>query len=195
MNDYVLYQPSRCCGKSFSALEELTKQLEQGKKVVFMTKQGAELIDELKNYEFGTQTDDMTLDCIRYGLQGILGRDKSIAKKEYGVYSDFDIDMHAKTFTCYTEVIIHPSGKVEYAVPSHQQKLCKLLMNKYNVTYDDVMYKLCPRDRWIDIEDWLLEKTGCVCVWYDGFKGKPNRIQKKILNNFIEKGIMRGEKL
>lgn len=41
--------------------------------------------------------------------------------------SKFDVDEHIKNYPFYTEVIIFPDGHVEYAIPSHQEKLCQVL--------------------------------------------------------------------
>jgi len=111
----------------------------------------------------------------------------------YSVYSDFDIQKHMSTFINYLEVIVHPSGKVEYAVPSHQEKLVNIMMQKHKCSHDDVFYKLCPKEKWVDFGDWLMEETGCLMVWSQGYMGKPNHIQRKVLDNFIYNGIMNSE--
>ena len=61
--------------------------------------------------------------------------------KEYDLYSDFDLAKHIKAYPFYTEVIIHYNGKVEYAVPSHQEKLIQIGMQKYKCSREEFIEK------------------------------------------------------
>lgn len=108
----------------------------------------------------------------------------------YDLYCEFDLDKHVKAYPYYTEVIILPSGRVEYAVPSHQEKLIQLLMEKWNCSRNDVANK-CPRNMWCDYLEWLLRESKCVAVWYDHFVGTPNRFQRIVLDRFVKAGAMR----
>ena len=111
--------------------------------------------------------------------------------REYNLYSDFDLDKHIKAYPCYTEVIIHYNGKVEYAVPSHQEKLIKLGMQKYKCSREEFIEK-CPREMWGDYLTWLMNETKCICVWYDGYMGRNlSKFQKAKLQKFIDKGAMK----
>ena len=47
------------------------------------------------------------------------------------LHSPFDIKVHKQTFINYLEVVISPEGIVEYAVPSHVEKLLQIFMSKY----------------------------------------------------------------
>lgn len=38
---------------------------------------------------------------------------------KYDLHCDFDILKHKEAYTNYLEVIILPTGRIEYAVPSH----------------------------------------------------------------------------
>lgn len=68
----------------------------------------------------------------------------------YDVYSEFDIEKHAKTFINYLEVIITPDGKAHYAVPSHLQYLINMLCEKYHCT-NEQLQKLIPQEYRFDI--------------------------------------------
>lgn len=50
------------------------------------------------------------------------------------LHSPFDIKVHKQTFINYLEVVISPEGVVEYAVPSHVEKLLQIFMSKYSFT-------------------------------------------------------------
>jgi len=102
----------------------------------------------------------------------------------YSVYSEFDIEKHIATYTNYFEVIMMPSGKIEYAVPSHQEKLIGVLMSKWNCTRDEAANR-CPRSMWFDFMTWLLQESGCVALWSDGYTGNPNHIQQAVIDKLI----------
>lgn len=55
-------------------------------------------------------------------------------QEEYNVYSKFDIQSHKKTYINYLEVLILEDGAVEYAVPSHQEKVLEIACKKLNKT-------------------------------------------------------------
>lgn len=106
-------------------------------------------------------------------------------------YSEFDLSKHVETYTNYLEVIVHPSGKVEYAIPSHQEKLLSILCKKLSMCREDV-YQSVPPAWYCDMLDWLCMKTGCIAVWTCGtVAGIPNRFQRHQLNEFVRKGAMR----
>ena len=42
------------------------------------------------------------------------------------LHSPFDVKVHKATFVNYLEVVILEDGTVEYAVPSHQEKMIRL---------------------------------------------------------------------
>ena len=82
----------------------------------------------------------------------------------YDVYSKFDIEQHKKHFTNYLEVIILPDGTVEYAVPSHQEKLIAICQKQLRVSRDQLMY-MCPEEYYADFMVWLCNVSHCVAVW------------------------------
>lgn len=85
------------------------------------------------------------------------------------------IDFHNSHYICYCEVIIHPDGRVEYCIPSHQFTLIRTsklsreeLENKISI-FDDCLIKLC------DI-------TNCISVWYD-FYVIPANVTENQMNS------------
>lgn len=48
----------------------------------------------------------------------------------YDIYCAFDLEKHKQTYVQYLEVVILEDGTVEYAVPSHQEKLIALACMK-----------------------------------------------------------------
>ena len=55
----------------------------------------------------------------------------------YDLHSPFDLQQHKNTFINYLEVVIRPSGLVEYAVPSHQEKLLRIWAVDQGLVADD----------------------------------------------------------
>lgn len=90
----------------------------------------------------------------------------------------------------YCEIIILPNGNVSYAVPSHIERMLKLL----NFTITDAI-EVIPEDE-TPIK-WLMKETGSIPVWYDGVKVPPVvtkeqaiSLSKLINANMIKIGIM-----
>ena len=106
----------------------------------------------------------------------------------------FDIATHKRTFIHYLEVIITEEGDVEYAVPSHQEKLIKIAMTKLGVTRYK-LYDMCPPEYRFDVLKWLCEITGCLSVWNDFYIGKPNDIQYWVLRTLKYHGLYEGKTL
>lgn len=111
---------------------------------------------------------------------------------KYDTRYDFDIQKHKETYINYLEVIILPTGKVEYAVPSHQEKLIRIGMNKHKCSRDTYM-KMCPEEYYFDYMTWLCKDTGCIAVWNDRFYGNPNRFQMKKLQELKNSGLYRSD--
>lgn len=84
----------------------------------------------------------------------------------YDLYSEFDMEMHSKTFVRYLEVVIDPDGKVMYAVPSHQEKCIALACGKLGVTRNELK-AMCPREFYFDFLKWLCKVSGAIAVWND----------------------------
>ena len=85
---------------------------------------------------------------------------------KYDVYSEFDLEKHKATYTNYLEVLIDESGKVMYAVPSHQEKAIQIACEKLEINREELK-QMCPRKYWCDFMKWLCLITGVVAVWND----------------------------
>jgi len=99
--------------------------------------------------------------------------------------------MDAETFAtthdriCYCEALIKPNGMVTYAVPSHQQALLRLYMEKYNLTEDDVWNELNVEDSPNEI---MAEDLNIVQVWYDFYVPTQNMTPEQVSSiNILKK--------
>lgn len=113
--------------------------------------------------------------------------------EKYGIYSEFDIDMHRKTFVNYLEVIIDPDGKVMYAVPSHQEKAIAFACSKLGVTRAQIE-GMCPPEFYCDFIRWLCIVSGVIAVW-NGFciYDKPTVKQIGTIRQLKMAGLYKGE--
>lgn len=84
----------------------------------------------------------------------------------YDLNSKFDIEQHKKYYVNYLEVVIFPDGHIEYAVPSHQEKLIAICKEKLKVTRDE-LNDMCPKEYYCDFITWLCTMSECVSVWND----------------------------
>ena len=100
-------------------------------------------------------------------------------------YSGFDINEHNKKYKYYCEVVILSNGKIEYAVPSHQEKCMQVAIKKTGKSRD-LIESECPLEMYADYLTYLENISGCVCVWYDFYIGKPNCFQRVALQRLIE---------
>lgn len=82
----------------------------------------------------------------------------------YDLYSPFDIEQHKQNFVDYLEVVVFPDGHIEYAVPSHQEKLIAVCMKELGLTRDE-LNKRCPKEYYFDFMTWLCNVSHCVSVW------------------------------
>lgn len=83
----------------------------------------------------------------------------------YNLHCEFDVNMHRLKFPYYTEVIIKSDGKIEYAVPSHQEKLISLCMEQLKVSRSELS-DMCPKEYYADFGQWLCNISNAVSVWY-----------------------------
>jgi len=88
----------------------------------------------------------------------------------------FSIERHQKAFVHYLEVVIREDGTIEYAIPSHFEKLLAIIAEDRNLTREEAI-ALCPPDYYGDYLEWLVKESGCVSVWYDFIFGTPNLAQ------------------
>ena len=82
----------------------------------------------------------------------------------YDIYCAFDLEKHKQTYVQYLEVVILEDGTVEYAVPSHQEKLIALACQKRGVTRQE-LNDLCPREYYYDFLTWLCMQANAVADW------------------------------
>jgi len=100
----------------------------------------------------------------------------------YDLYSKFDPIEHAKKYPFYTEVIIKEDGSIEYAIPSHQEKLIEILQNQRNWSREEVN-NACPPEYYCDFIQWLLNETKCASVWYEFCIAPEQGISQKQQNS------------
>ena len=99
----------------------------------------------------------------------------------------FDVNTHKATFTDYLEVVVTEDGTIVYAVPSHQRVLERLYALRTGMDANEA----CPRERWLDMLDWLMEETGCVCAYTAGVLGRPHTMaQQAALTMLYEEGLI-----
>lgn len=91
------------------------------------------------------------------------GKSPLVLSNEY-LYMDFHARVHGQVFIDYCEVILWPDGKVEYAMPSHNEALIKAYANKHNIARDDVVEKFYNN---FDCYEEMMRDTGIVQIWYD----------------------------
>lgn len=113
--------------------------------------------------------------------------------KQAVLHSPFDIEVHKATFTNYLEVVILEDGTIEYAVPSHQEKLIRLGCEKHNLSRDK-FYDMCPKEYWCDVLTWLSMQTGAIAVWDFKIEGiQPNEAQLRALEMLRREGLYKGK--
>lgn len=92
----------------------------------------------------------------------------------YDLYSKFDTEQHKLHYKNYLEVVVFPDGHIEYAVPSHQEKLIAICCEKLKVSRD-TLSSMCPEDYYFNFIVWLCNISGCISLW-------DNYIQKSDCN-------------
>ena len=112
--------------------------------------------------------------------------------KTYDMYSEFNLEKHLETFVDYFEAIILPDGKIEYAIPSHQEKLIALAMKKRDMSREEYLNSV-PEEYYANFLYYLLLDTGCISVWSCGYAAAENitEKQKEVLKVLILIGIKR----
>lgn len=101
----------------------------------------------------------------------------------------FDLLTHKSTFRNYLEVVIARNGAIVYANPSHTDVLARM----YAMMTGGDAIEDCPRSRYAEYDEWLMEQTGCVCVWNCGYTGRPNERQAEALGMLRREGLLRDE--
>lgn len=108
------------------------------------------------------------------------------------LHNKFDIETHKRTFVNYLEVVILEDGTIEYAVPSHQEKLVNIYMKKYNITREEVINR-CPEEYYFNYTEWLCDETKAVAVWDYFIQGQCNEKQQSVLELLRKEKLYKGE--
>lgn len=106
----------------------------------------------------------------------------------------FDIELHKKTFYRYLEVIIDPEGVVHYAVPSHNERLIKYIMD--TLDFDRRQIEGMVNVLWVDcggIAEALCEISKCISVWNNFYIGKANDKQRETLQKLQDNELYEGD--
>jgi hypothetical protein len=106
----------------------------------------------------------------------------------------FSIERHMKTFINYTEVVIDSNGAVHYAIPSHERRLVKMILEQNpDMCMKDVEDEA---ERNMSVEgwcEWLMRRSGCICVYTHGYMAptgyQMTDAQQGKLNELIEAGL------
>ena len=122
----------------------------------------------------------------------------TIERQQELLHSPFDISTHKQTFVSYLEVVISPEGTVEYAVPSHSDKLIEIF--KEQKGFDDILkakkyvWETCiNNDICVPIE-YLTGVTGYISVWFDHYVSSdpPTKQQLAKLQELFKEGVYIG---
>lgn len=112
------------------------------------------------------------------------------------LHGAFDMNLHKITFIHYFEVVISPEGVVEYAVPSHTEKLLQLYMKKYSVPDKDMAIDQLEEKCGIfsGYIEALCETTGYISVWETHYIAgcKPTQKQLNKLRMLKMNGLYHG---
>lgn len=107
----------------------------------------------------------------------------------------FDIKLHKLTFFNYLEVVISPEGVVEYAVPSHVEKLLHIYMLQNSITDREEAISLLEEESFrIGYVECLSKQTGYISVWNANYVTgcKPTQKQLNTLKALKLNGLYHG---
>lgn len=108
------------------------------------------------------------------------------------LHGDFDMTLHKEIFTDYLEVVIYKDGKIEYAVPSHTNKMAEIYMKQCGLSNIREAMDRIPPEYYGAMIEWFNIQTGAICVWSNGFMGQANRKQLAVLRKLKMFGIYKG---
>ena len=128
----------------------------------------------------------------------VTGRIPTIEEQQKVLHSSFDIETHKRTFISYLEVVISPEGVVEYAVPSHTEKLVQIFMKQKGFD-DEIKAKKYILDTTINNDmchtlDYLTGVTGYISVWFNYYVAgdPPTKAQLDKLWELFKNGVYMG---
>ena len=108
----------------------------------------------------------------------------------------FDMKLHKQTFMHYLEVVISPDGKIEYAVPSHMEKLLRVFMEQENISDRQEAFRIIE-ERDTDMDGPLIaltKLTGYISVWCEAYTcgASPTKNQLATLRELKLNGLYHG---
>ena len=87
----------------------------------------------------------------------------------------------------YCEAILYPNGTISYVKPSHTETLIRATGMTHQEVYEEMPVTA-------NVMSWLLDKTRCVAIYYDGYVEPPNKkitlAQKIALKKLTESDIV-----
>lgn len=119
------------------------------------------------------------------------GLNVNFSKEQEVLHSDFDLQTHVKTFVYYCEVIMWPDGKVEYAIPSHVEKLIAVYADKKGMTVSETKDML-RKETCYPYYRRIMDELSIMFVWYDSVFStkKPTKDQLKMLSDMLLAGCI-----
>ena len=87
----------------------------------------------------------------------------------------------------YCEAILYPNGTISYVKPSHTETLIRATGMTHKEVYEEMPVTA-------NVMSWLLDKTRCVAIYYNGYVEPPNKkitlAQKIALKKLTESDIV-----
>ena len=111
--------------------------------------------------------------------------------KIYGSIKDNKLEVEdfikQHTHYYYCEAILYPDGTISYVKPSHTETLIRATGMTHKEVYEEMPVTT-------NVMSWLLDKTRCVAIYYDGYVEPPNKkitlAQKIALKKLTESDIV-----
>lgn len=101
----------------------------------------------------------------------------------------FNINVHKLKFIHYLEIVIRQDGTIEYATPSHQEKMLNIIQEKTGMTREELWNSVTPYEYGIE---WLCQQSGAIPVWENFYGGVANDKQLEALTFLKEEGVYLG---
>ena len=128
----------------------------------------------------------------------MMWKQPTIERQQEVLHSPFDIETHKQTFVSYLEVVISPEGTVEYAVPSHSDKLIEILAKQKGIkTFDEAkkyVFNTAMNNGYCSSIDFLTGVTRYISVWFNGYVAgdPPTKAQLDKLKELFDNGVYVG---
>ena len=121
----------------------------------------------------------------------------SLEVQQKVLHSPFDIETHKNTFVSYLEVVISPEGEVEYAIPSHSEKLVEIFANQKELDIQEAkqyIIETTANNGFMSTVDFLTGVTGYISVWFNGYVAEdpPTKQQLDKLKELYDAGVYNG---